>query len=83
MGGMEPPSSKSHEVLVGVDPSLLENKNFESPKPTQEMQERSGMPMLSRATSGPTNSLDNMDLIMEDDSVAGESAAVKRVGFAE
>jgi len=83
MGGMEPPSSQSHEVLVGVDPSLLENTNFESPKPTQEMQERSGMPMLSRATSGPTNSLDNMDLIMEDDSVAGESPAVKRVGFAE
>ncbi|PVH78657.1 hypothetical protein DL98DRAFT_590199 [Cadophora sp. DSE1049] len=83
MGGTEPPSSQSHEVLVGVDPSLLDNTNYETPRPTQEMQERSGMPMLSRATSGPTNSLDSMDLIMEDDSVAGESAAVKRVGFAE
>ncbi|KAH7321720.1 hypothetical protein BKA65DRAFT_512841 [Rhexocercosporidium sp. MPI-PUGE-AT-0058] len=83
MSGGEQHSSQDHEVLVGVDPSLLDNTNFESPPRTQEMQERSGMPMLSRVTSGQTNALDTMDLIMEDEVVAGESAAVKRVGFAE
>lgn len=83
MSGVEQQSSQDHEVLVGVDPSLLDRTNYESPPRTQEMQERCGMPMLSRVTSGQTNALDSMDLVMEDDVVAGESAAVKRVGFAE
>ncbi|CZT05976.1 uncharacterized protein RCO7_05199 [Rhynchosporium graminicola] len=74
-----------HEVIMGVDPSSIDDTGFETPPPPQEMQERSGMPMLSRATSGQDNPIpiDSMDLIMDDDTVAGESAAVKHVGFVE
>ncbi len=76
------PGSKSpdgHDVIMGVEPPTLE-----TPPQTQEMQERGGMSMLSRGSMSQTSTLDSMDLdqIMEDDSVAGESAAVKRVGFA-
>ncbi|KAL2068176.1 hypothetical protein VTL71DRAFT_16274 [Oculimacula yallundae] len=82
MIGMEQQSSQNDEVLVGVDPDLID-ANFESPTPSQEMQEISTMPMLTRVTSGRNQPIDSMDLIMEDDAVAGESAAVKRVGFVE
>lgn len=84
MSGVEQ-QSQNHEVLMGVDPSMLDNTNYETPRATQEMQERTGMPMLSRVSSGQsqTNALDSMDLIMEDDAVAVESPAVKRVEFAD
>lgn len=72
-------SPDGHDVIMGIEPP-----NLETPPQTQEMQERGGMPMLSRGSMAQTSTLDSMDLdqVMEDDSVAGESAAVKRVGFA-
>ncbi|KAJ5033526.1 uncharacterized protein L3040_008641 [Drepanopeziza brunnea f. sp. 'multigermtubi'] len=76
----------SGDVIMGFDPST--DTGFESRPTTQEMQERSGIPMLSaHATGGATklSTVDSMDLdqVIEDDEVARESAAVKHVGFAE
>ena len=69
-----------HEVIVGVDPSLLDTRN--NPSHGQEMQERNSMRMLSRRTNGEKMStIDSMDLdqVMEDDNTREESAAVKNV----
>lgn len=72
---------ENHEMIIGVDPNTYEN-----PSPGQEMQERSGIRMLSaRAGNGSENPkpIDIMDLdqIMEDENVAMESGAVRHVGF--
>jgi hypothetical protein len=69
-----------HEVIVGVDPSLLDNRS--SPFEGQEMEERSSMRMLSsRTNSEKISTIDNMDLehVMEDENTREESAAVKNV----
>lgn len=81
--------SPDHEVIMGIDPSKLskDSDGVDESKPqSPEMQERSGMPMLSsRPKRTQTGAVDSMDLdqVMEDNTPAGESAAVKRVGFAE
>ncbi len=88
-GSLPPISSdQQHEVLVGVDPSLLAKDQDAPTQGIQEMEERSGMPMLSSRPKGDTaqsSTIDNMDLdqVMEDETVAGESAAVRRVGVTE
>jgi hypothetical protein len=69
------------EIIMGVDPSLLDSHSS-----GQEMQERSSMRMLSaRPKDGVANTkpIDIMDLdqVMEDDNIARESGAVRRVGF--
>ena len=66
-----------HEIIHGVDPNLLGNDD--SPFSGQEMQERSGIPMLSGR--GGASTIDSMDLdqVMEDEHTAGESAAVRSV----
>jgi hypothetical protein len=76
-GGDEP------EVIHGVDPTLFGNNDgtFSG----LEMQERSGMPMLSSRLGGePTGTIDSMDLdqVMEDENTAEASAAVKHVDLA-
>jgi hypothetical protein len=67
--------------LVGVDPSLLANNHID-PK-GQEMQERTGMPMLAgRPTSSrQSKTIDSMDLdqVVEDADVVEESAAASAV----
>lgn len=75
-------SMGSGDVTMGVDPA---NARGESPPAVREMQERSGMPMLSSQVSGSAtklSTLDSMDLdqVVEDDEVADDSAAVKHVG---
>lgn len=77
------PDGDDHEVIHGVDPSMLSNDD--NPFSGQEMQERSGMPMLSSIAGGePVITIDSMDLdqVMEDDNITEESAAVKNVGLA-
>lgn len=79
-----PNGNDKHEVIVGIDPSLLmKNDQYSG----QEMQERTGIPMLSgRPMSKEKDAtIDSMDLdhVVEDADVVGESAAVKRVGFAD
>ncbi len=79
-----PTHGKPHEIIVGVDPSLIMK---DSEGGGQEMKERSGMPMLSgRKMSvqqmGTINIMD-MDQVVDDEHVAEESTAVKQVGFAE
>jgi hypothetical protein len=73
--------NRGSEMIMGVDPSFQE-PNLSG----QEMQERSSMRMLSaRAQDGAGNAkpIDIMDLdqVMEDDNIAQESGAVRRVGF--
>lgn len=73
-GGDEP------EVIHGVDPTLLGNND--APFSGQEMQERSGMLMLSGRGGGEAAStIDKMDLdqVMEDENTTEESAAVRSV----
>ena len=73
---------KDHEIIVGVDPNDLES-NVQSSG--QEMQERSSMRMMAGMSQEKSSTIDNMDLdeVMEDEHAAGESAAVKHVGFSE
>ena len=77
------PDVDEHEVIHGIDPAMLDNNDM--PFSRQEMQERSGMPMLSsRAGGEPVTTIDSMDLdqVMEDENTTEESAAVKNVGLA-
>ena len=82
-----PNGSEGHEVIEGVDPTML--SNYDTPFLSgQEMQERSGMPMLSGRAGGgvvQANTIDCMDLdqVMEDGNVTEESATVKHVGITE
>jgi hypothetical protein len=77
-------SKPEHEIIVGVDPSLIMKDNEEG---GQEMQERGGMPMLSgrKMSAAQMGTIDGMDLdqVMEDEHVAEESTAVKQMGFPE
>jgi hypothetical protein len=77
-------NGKQHEIIVGVDPSLIMK---DSEGGGQEMKERGGMPMLSgrKMSVQQTSTIDIMDLeqVVEDEHVAEESTAVKQVGFAE
>lgn len=79
-----PNGNDNHEVVVGIDPSLLMKDNQYS---GQEMQERTGIPMLSGRPMSKEKeaTIDSMDLdhVVEDTDVREESAAVKRVGFAD
>jgi hypothetical protein len=72
-GGYEP----NHGVIHGVDPTLLGHDD--SHLLGQEMQERSGIPMLSGRGGAAT--IDSMDLdqVIEDEHTAAESAAVRSV----
>lgn len=68
---------QEHEVLMGEDL-----------KQEPEMQERNGLSRLaSRPRDDRAETIDSMDLdleqVIEDEKVAGPSAAVKRVGFTE
>ena len=77
------PDIDEHEVIHGIDPIML--KDGDTPFSGQEMQERSGIPMLSsRAGGEPATTIDSMDLdqVMEDEHTTEESAAVKNVGLA-
>jgi hypothetical protein len=79
-----PTNGKQHEVIVGVDPSLI----MKDPENAgQEMKERGGMPMLSgrKMSVQQMSTIDIMDLdqVVDDEHVAEESTAVKQVGFAE
>jgi hypothetical protein len=84
MEDVVPTNGKQHEVIVGVDPSLIMMDNEDV---GQEMEERGGMPMLSgrKMSVQQVGTIDNMDLdqVVEDEHIAEESTAVKRVGFAE
>lgn len=69
------------EMIEGVDPDLIE-----APPIGQEMQERNSMRMLlTQNGTEKTKPIDLMDMdqVMEDENVAQESGAVKRVGFVE
>jgi len=72
---------RDHEIIVGVDPNDLESNRQSA---GQEMQERSSMRIMA-GISQEKSTIDNMDLdeVMEDEHPAGESAAVKHVGFSE
>jgi len=84
MEDVVPTNGKQHEIVVGVDPSLIMKGNDDA---GQEMKERGGMPMLSgrKMSMQQMNTIDSMDLdqVVEDEHIAEESTAVKRVGFAE
>ncbi|TVY84170.1 hypothetical protein LSUE1_G000958 [Lachnellula suecica] len=73
-------TSEQHEVIVGIDPKEIMDNG-------QEMQERSSMRMLAGATkeNEKPGTVDSMDLdeVVEDANSAGESAAVKHVGFSK
>ena len=73
-----------HEIIVGVDPSLIMKDNEEV---GQEMKERGGMPMLSgrKMSAAQMDTIDSMDLdqVIEDENVAEESTAVEQMGFPE
>jgi hypothetical protein len=79
-----PTTGKQHEIIVGVDPSLIMK---DSDGGGQEMKERGGMPMLSgrKMSVQQMGTIDIMDLdqVVDDEHVAEESTAVKQVGFAE
>ncbi len=79
-----PTTGKPHEIIVGVDPSLI----MKDPEGAgQEMKERGGMPMLSgrKMSVQRMGTIDVMDLdqVVDDEHVAEESTAVKQVGLAE
>jgi hypothetical protein len=81
-----PNGSEGHEVIEGVDPTML--SNYDTSFSGHEMQERSGMPMLSGRASGgeeEANTIDCMDLdqVVEDGNVKEENASVEHVGIAE
>jgi hypothetical protein len=84
MEDVVPTNGKQHEIIVGVDPSLIMKDNESM---GQEMKERGGMPMLSgrKMSVAQMGTIDSMDLdqVVEDEHVAEESTAVKQVGFAE
>ncbi|TVY42972.1 hypothetical protein LSUB1_G001284 [Lachnellula subtilissima] len=72
---------QDHEIIIGVEPNDIESNK----QPVgQEMQERSSMMMMA-GMSQEKSTIDSMDLdeVIEDEHPAGESAAVKRVGFSE
>lgn len=75
---------QAQDLIVGVDPSLIMKDGEGS---GQEMKERGGMPMLSgrKMSQAQMNTIDSMDLdqVVEDEHIAEESTAVKRVGFVE
>ena len=74
------PCGDEPEVIHGVDPALLSNDD--TPISGQEMQERSGMPMLSsRAGDQSATTIDRMDLdqVVEDDNLTEASPAVQHV----
>jgi len=78
------------EMIIGVDPGLLDGEEEMKSGKEMEMQERSGIPMLAtRSIRGSsvmgTSTIDSMDLdqVLQDENVREESAAVKRVGFVE
>jgi hypothetical protein len=75
-------NSQDHEIIVGVDPKDLDSNGQSS---GQEMQERGSMRMMAGMSQEMSSTIDNMDLdeVMEDENAAGESAAVKHVGFSE
>ena len=82
--------SNEEEVIVGIDPSMLSNDYQPPPIPPrqpQEMQERSGMPMLTgmqtNGGGGKKSTIDSMDLdqVLEDADTAAESAALKNLGI--
>lgn len=73
-------------MIIGKDPSMNAIPDGSNTGP--EMQERSGARMLSsrpKMSVERLTTIDSMDLdqIVEDDNVAEESTAVKRVGFSE
>lgn len=73
------------DVIMGVDPSLLQAKGESS---AQEMKELGGMRFAMMAGDGHTSKLntsDSMDLdeVLEDQRIAQPSSATKRVDFAE
>jgi len=84
MEDIAPTTGKEHEIIVGVDPSLIMKGNDDV---GPEMKERGGIPMLSgrKMSMQQMNTIDSMDLdqVVEDEHIAEESTAVKRVGFAE
>jgi len=78
------------EMIIGVDPGLLDGEEEMKSGKEMEMQERSGIPMLATRSIGGssvmgTSTIDSMDLdqVLQDENVREESAAVKRVGFVE
>jgi hypothetical protein len=84
-GGQSSTSGRDIDVIMGVDPALLQKVPDSS---AQEMKELGGMRMGMMAGSGnipKTNTIDSMDLdeVLEDQRIAEPSGAVKRVGFAE
>lgn len=83
MEDVVPTNGKHHEIIVGVDPSLIMRDNEDV---GQEMQERGAMPMLSgrKMSMQQMSTVDSMDLdqVVEDENVAEESTAVKGIGFA-
>lgn len=77
------PDGDDHEIIHGIDPSML--SNVDASFSGQEMQERSGIPMLSGRAGGElVTTIDSMDLdqVMEDENMTEESAAVKNIGLA-
>jgi hypothetical protein len=85
MEDVVPTNGKQHDIIVGVDPSLIMKDNESA---GQEMKERGMMPMLSgrKMSMQQVDTIDTMDLdqvVVEDEHIAEESTAVKRVGFTD
>jgi hypothetical protein len=85
MEDVVPTNGKQHDIIVGVDPSLIMKDNEGA---GQEMKERGMMPMLSgrKMSMQQMGTIDSMDLdqvVVEDEHIAEESTAVKRVGFTD
>jgi len=84
MEDVVPTNGNQHEMIVGVDPSLIMKDNEDV---GQEMKERGGMPMLQgrKMSMQQIGTIDSMDLdqVVEDEHVAEESTAVRRVGFTD
>lgn len=72
---------QDHDIIIGIDPKDIESNEQSA---GQEMQERSSMRMMA-GMSQEKSTIDSMDLdeVIEDERPAGESAAVKHVGFSE
>lgn len=72
------------EVIHGIDPTMLGRDD--TPFSGQEMQERTGAPLLSGGAGGESvSTIDSMDLdqVVDDENVTEESAAVKHVELAQ
>jgi hypothetical protein len=85
MEDVVPTNGKQHDIIVGVDPSLIMKDNEGA---GQEMKERGMMPMLSgrKMSMQQMGTIDSMDLdqvVVEDEHIAEESTAVKGVGFTD